>query len=205
MRSVDIINAFFKDVNILGFKGIKIQKANEEDFNHDQFKRIKSIGIDLYKEKVYKIIIDDLINVFVTVKNDLVESPVKGFHQNTYFKNAEQADDLIWRLRQNKVIPHNYKLSKVFQFDGGTGEYYRWGQTLKNINAGEVNLLETLSSREEDKNPKTLEEIYSLLEQGYKLETHTGYGYIFKDMGLPESSRVNGLLHPELKFLKSLK
>ena len=209
MRSLDIINAFFKDLNILGFKGIKIQKPNvEKDFNHDQFKIMKSyIGVDLYKEKVYKIIIDDKINVFVVINKGRIESPVKGFHQSYYYNNAEYADTILWKLRQNQVIPHDYKLSKVFQFDGGTGDYYRWGQTLKNITAGEINILETLSSREEDNNPRTLEEIYNLLEKGYKLETHYSYGYIFKDLGLieTETSRVNGLINPELKILKSLK
>lgn len=208
MRSLDIINEFFQatDLKTLGFSSIKIQKPKEEDFNHDQFKILKSyIGLHLYKANIYKIIIDNSINVFVIVKNGIVESPVKGFHQNAYFKNAEHGDSILWKLRQNKVIPHNYKISKVFQFDGGTGEYYRWGQTLKNITAGEVNLLATLSSREEDNNPTTLEEIYNLLEGGYKLETHYGFGYIFKDIGLVETSRVDGLINQELKSLKSLK
>ena len=207
MRSLDIINAFFKNLNILGLKGIKIQKPNpENDFNHQQFKIMKSyIGVDLYKEKVYKIIIDDKINIFVVINKGIIESPVKGFHQSSYYNNAEYADTILWKLRQNQVIPHDYKLSKVFQFDGGTGDYYRWGQTLKNINAGDINLLASLSSREEDKNPNTLEEIYYLLENGYKLETHYDYGYIFKDISLKESQKVNGLNYPELESLKSLK
>lgn len=203
MTSLYSINDFFKTVRGLGFNSFKVQKAKKEDINHNQVKIMKSIGIDLYKENIYKIIIDNRINVFVTVKNGLVESPVKGFYQSAYFHEAQYADDILWKLRQNKVIPSNYKISKVSQFDGGTGEYYRWGQELKNFTAGEVNILKLLSCREEDKNPKTLEEIYSLFPKGYKLETH--YGYIFKDVGLKDDSKVNGLEYPELKTLKSLK
>ena len=122
-----------------------------------------------------------------------------------YFNNASKADYILWRLKQDKIIPPDYKISKVSQFSGGTGDYYRWGQRLTNFTAGETNLLYLLSYRYEDKVPRDLKKIYELLEDGYKLPIHNGYGYIFKDIGLPECSKVNGLNYPELDNLKNLK